>query len=126
MKTLCRIFFIFFTFIVFSCTNVFADETCDIKENISVISAVKQIDTDDILNSKNDESVLQNISRNGSAVFGIRKSNISFDFGPNNFINVIPAQFINMLNYIYSLAYLENKSKVNFSLIFSEVLPNAP
>lgn len=113
-------------FVISLSANVIAGETNDIKDNIPVISAVKQINPDDILNSRHEDSVIQNILRNGSAVLGIRKMNTSFDCGASNFVNIIPLQFTNLLSYIYSLAYLENKSKVNFSLIFSEVLPNAP
>lgn len=112
--------------VISACSSVFAEETNDIKENIPIISAVKQFEESDVLNSKDDETVLQNVIRNGNAVFGIRKSNTSLDFGANNFINIIPLRFSGLLNYIYSLAYLENKSKVCFSLIFTEVLPNAP
>ncbi len=113
-------------FVISLSANVFAGEINDIKENVPVISAIKQVSPDDILNSKHEDSVIQNISRNGSAVIGIRKMNTVFDCGASNFVNVIPLQFTNLLSYIYSLVYLENKSKVNFSLIFSEVLPNAP
>lgn len=108
---------------VHACSDFFAEKQKTILE--TVIS--KEIQkNEDIINSKQNETVFQISQRNEGFSIGIRKSGNNFDVNPNHFFNIIPSQIVSLLNYIYTLSYLENISKVIFSILFNEIFPNAP
>ena len=106
-----------------ACSDFFSEKQKAIIE--TVISKETQ-KSEDIINSKHTETVFQISQRNEGFSIGIRKNASNFDVNPNHFFNVIPPQIVSLLNYIYTLSYLENISKVIFSILFNEILPNAP
>ena len=94
MRLLCRIFLIFcMLFISLSA------QACSIslfEENKTIIGTVISTDkqkSEDIINSKHNESVLQLSQKNEGFSIGIRKTGSNFDINPNQLMNIIPSQF---------------------------------
>jgi len=97
----------------------FDKKTCD------TISAV-QVYHCDILNTKNDVYLFQNIQKNDSLCINGRKSDNFYDGGLNNLFIVNSNHIKNIIDYIYVQSYLRNKSDIEFSIVLSEIYPNAP
>lgn len=97
----------------------FDKKTCD---TISVVQTYHC----DILNTKNDISFLQNIQKNDRLYINGRKSDNFYDGGLNNLFIVNSSHIKNIIDYIYVQSFLRNKSDIEFSIVLSEIYPNAP
>lgn len=125
MKLISRIILLFCIFFITLSANVFCS-SCDsyLPKNIDTISAVKYYNYD-LINSKDNESVLSNINRNDSTISNNKDSNDYysglFNKNPNK-----DKQFKELLSYLYTISYLDNKTKISFLSLLSEIHPNAP
>ncbi len=126
MKYICR----FILFICMFFISLSANAFCDISNNViskhaDSISAVNYNDTD-ILYSRNNGSITQNIERNDSLLINNKTSDNSSDNGFTKYLHASITQFEYLLSYIYTQSYLRNKTKVSFHSELSEIQPNAP
>lgn len=126
MKYLCRIMFIFLMFMVTVCANAFCGDisVAELK-SIDTIAAIQNHNCD-ALTAKNNETIAQCIQRNDSILINNKKSDDSNNGNLNNLLLGNTNQFNELLAYIYNQSFLHNKSKVHFSVILSEIQPNAP
>lgn len=128
MKYICR--FILLICIFF--TSIIASFAFD--GNISIQIAERKSDTisaiqynnKDIIYSKDNEILDNNISRNNAIYFNNRKSQNLYDGGINNFEFITSNQFQSLLYYIYTLSYLKHKTDSVHSFLSFEIQPNAP
>ena len=126
MKILSRITLLFFIFVIIIGTSA----TCSENVNYNIkykdtISAVKYFDHD-LLNSKNNDYIFLYFTRHYSLNVNNKKTDNSNDSGNNYFIPNQTEQQVNLISYIYNNSYLNNKTKVSFKTLLSEVHPNAP
>ena len=126
MKLLSRITLLFCIFIIIIGTSAFCSEnhTYNIKCQ-DTISAARYFDND-LLCSKNNDYIFQNITRHDSLNINNKKTDNYNDTGNNYFISSQTEQQVNLISYIYNNSYLNNKTKVSFKTLLSEVHPNAP
>lgn len=125
MKYICR--FILFLCIFF--ISLSANAFCEVSHNViskqtDTISTVIY-DNHDILYSRNNSSITQNIERNDS-LLNNKQSDNSYDGGVTKYLHVSTTQFEDLLSYIYTQSYLRNKTKVSLFATLSEIQPNAP
>lgn len=127
MKFICRLIILFCIFIIAISGNAFCSDytnSYNIKQN-DTISSVNNYNHD-LLNSKDNEPVIQNLNRNSNLNIANKEQDSSNDSGLSKFIPKVPEQYTNLLSYIYTKTYLENKEKTLFAFISSEIQPNAP
>ena len=115
---------LFISSTVQACSEFFTQEEKTVVATI-INKDIHNNDEDAITTRQHNYS-LQCSQREENLLVGIRKVGNAFDINPNQLMNIIPSQFTCLLTYIYTLAYLENISKVIFSILFNEILPNAP
>lgn len=125
MKYICR--FILFLCIFF--ISLSANAFCEVSHNViskktDTISTVIY-DNHDILYSRNNSSITQNIERNDS-LLNNKQSDNSYDSGITKYLHASNTQFEDLLSYIYTQSYLRNKTKVSLFATLSEIQPNAP
>ena len=126
MRHLCRFIIIIFMFFISLAANAFESQSViSFSKHTDTISAIQYNDYD-ILYSKNSVSVIKNVERQDSISIKNKESDNFSDGGLNNFLLSHSSQFSELLAYIYNQSFLHNKSKVHFSVILSEIQPNAP
>lgn len=103
------------------CTDVSVLE----KKQADTISAIRHYNQD-FLNSEDNHSVIKNIPRNDTISVSNRRSDNSLDNGMSKTFIETQSQYQALLEYLYNQSFLHNKSKVHFSVLLSEVSPNAP
>lgn len=118
--------FIFLMFMVTVCANAFCGDVSVAElKSIDTISAI-QNHSCDVLTAKSGENIVQCIQRNDSILINNKKSDDSNNGGLNSLLFGNTNQFNELLAYVYNQSFLHNKSKVHFSVILSEIQPNAP
>lgn len=106
--------------------NAFCDLSHDvISKQTDTISAVNYNDPD-ILYSRNNSSIIQNIERNDTISLNKKESDNSADNGVTKYLHASTTQFEDLLSYIYTQSFLRNKTKVSLVTTLSEIHPNAP
>lgn len=126
MKYLSRIFLIIIMFFISLSANAFFADNTNIDKKVSDTISAVQVHHQDFLNTKDNDSAIQNIQRNDGVIINGRKSDNSCDGGLNKVFWAESEQLQSILAYIYTQSYLRSKSDINFSVVFSEIHPNAP
>lgn len=113
-------------FMVTVCANAFCGDVSVAElKSVDTIAAIQNY-TCDALTAKSGETIVQCIQRNDSILINNKKSDDSNNGNINNLLLGNVNQFNELLAYIYNQSFLHNKSKVHFSVILSEIQPNAP
>lgn len=112
-------------FITLSVSAFCVDSSFVEKKTVDTISSINVLHQDCIA-AKSSESVISAMQRNDGLFIGNRKTDNMFDNGLNNAVFGNSNQLEDLLAYIYNQSFLHNKSKVHFSVILSEIQPNAP
>lgn len=112
-------------FVTLSLNAFVVDTSLVTNKTVDTISSVNLVHQDYIA-AKDSESVISALQRSDDLFISHRKTYNSFDSGLNNSVLGNSNQFENILAYIYNQSFLHNKSKVNFSVLLSEIHPNAP
>lgn len=128
MRYISRLILIIYIFFVSIIASFAFDTNSSISSNNSskdTISAV-QYYNQDIINSKDNELLEINISRNDNIFLNNRKTSNLYDGGINNSYIFTSNQFRNLLYYIYTNTFLDNKTSSVISFLVFEIQPNAP
>ena len=126
MRNMCRFIIILCMFFISLSANAFCMDVSHYeKKQVDTISAIRHYNQD-FLNSQNNNSVIKNISRNESISVNNRRNDNSLDNGISKVYLENQSQFVALISYLYNQSFLHNKSKVHFSVLLSEVCPNAP
>lgn len=127
MKYFSRILLFIFIFLS-SIISAFAvdDSLISIKNKTNDTISAVQYYNKDIINSKDNELLEINISRNDNIYLNNRKTSNIYDGGINNSYIFISNQFQNLLYYIYTNTFLDNKTSSVSSFLAFEIQPNAP
>lgn len=128
MKYISRLILLIYIFFVSIIASFAFDTNSSISSNNSskdTISAV-QYYNQDIINSKDNELLEINISRNDNIFLNNRKTSNLYDGGINNSYIFTLNQFQNLLYYIYTNTFLDNKTSAVISFLVFEIQPNAP
>ncbi len=128
MKYISRLILLIYIFFVSIIASFAFDFNSSISSNNSskdTISAV-QYYNQDIINSKDNELLEVNISRNDNIFLNNRKTSNLYDGGINNSYIFTSNQFRNLLYYIYTNTFLDNKTSSVISFLVFEIQPNAP
>lgn len=125
MKYISRLILFICLFFISLSANAFCDISQDvISKKADTISAIIY-DNYDILYSRNNSSITQNVERNDS-LLNNKQSDNSYDGGITKYLHASNTQFEDLLSYIYTQSYLRNKTKVSLFATLSEIKPNAP
>ncbi len=127
MKYISRILLFIFTFLI-SIVSSFAVDNALISiesKATDTISAVEYYHHD-IINSKDNEFFISNITEENNLYLNNRKNSNLYDGGINNSSLYHSKQFKYTLFYIYTLSYLTNKTSSVHSFLSFEIQPNAP
>lgn len=127
MRYISRILLFIFAFLVSIVSAFVVDSDSIAIENKAkdTISA-GQYYHHDVINSKDNECILSNISEENHQYLNNRKTSNIYDGWINNPNSYITKQFKNTLYYIYTLSYLTNKTSSVHSFLAFEIQPNAP
>lgn len=126
MKIIPNILITFLIYIVTICANAFCDE-------FSAVDTIKRTDTvfsftqhkTDFVATKNNETITQTAGKDETLNLNNKFSG-NTDGNWGNCFFFYNSQFKKILNYLYTLSFLEIKSKIRFSQILTEIFPNAP
>lgn len=123
MKLVYRAVFIFCIFLVTLCANAFCEfSDTKIYQKEALIYSADILNTD-IINDGREEIANTQIL-NGS--ISANKNNSSNSFNSGNFVQISQKQLQKLLSYLYSKSYLDNKQKINLSVLSFQIRPNAP
>ncbi len=126
MKLFCRFILIIFMFCITLGANAFCIENNFIKlKSIDAIYSYQNYHHD-ILNSKDSGQIIEFIQKNDTISSFQRKNDNRSDGNLNKLSFFIGNIIRQVISYNYNKSFLDNKSKVNFSVILSSILPNAP
>ena len=126
MRNICRFIIVLCMFFISLSANAFCtDISVSEKKHADTISAIRHYNQD-FLNTEDNHSVIKNIPRNDTLSVSNRKGDNSLDNGMSKTFLETQSQFQALLSYLYNQSFLHNKSKVHFSVLLSEVRPNAP
>ena len=126
MRNVCRFIIVLCMFFISLSANAFCTDVSVIeKKQADTISAIRHYNQD-FLNSEDNHSVIKNIPRNDKISVNNRKGDNSLDNGFSKGYIENTSQYQALLEYLYNQSFLHNKSKVHFSVLLSEVRPNAP
>lgn len=125
MKLVYKAVFIFLIFILTFLAGVFC---ADINQNHtqdtgSVIYSLNLVDNN-IFNKNNEQTISARIVQGNISINNKTNGSNSSNF--NAFAQTSNRQHKNIISYIYHKTYLDNKEKIEFSPLLSQIFPNAP
>lgn len=125
MKSVFRIFFIIYLFVVSCCLNTFGSNSISIKQS----NEIQMLNSENIIKSSPDKNINYIVSSNTSAntVLFQKKDDYKFLFnGYRDIVRPDNSQFSLLISYIYNKSYLKKNIIPPEKIYLSQIIPNAP
>lgn len=125
MKFISRFLIILFLFCIALASNANSfDFSNPAVKHTNTISITKYNEID--YNKDRHHTIISNLNCNNSNYINNKRNDNNVNNSIGNITNDNNKQFENLISYIYIQSYLQTKTKINQSSVFSEILPNAP